>query len=659
MSPHLRFFAAILPSVLAAAGCGVILGIDDFTDGPGTTSQGGGGSGGTTTTEGGGGAGGTTTTTEGGGGAGGTTTTQGGGGAGGTTTTTTTTGTCEPGEKQPCYEGPAGTENVGICKAGEQTCVDGTSWSLCKGQVLPEATENCLTKALDEDCDGLEDQMNDCCTPNEPVSCYSGPPGTVGVGQCKAGSVPCNADGTVPTVCIGDVVPADEFCSGQEDEDCNGRNCWVWSQAKGAFSEEYGSAVATDPFFKRVVVGGNFDGAINLGGGLVQPFQDGKDDGFLAAYDMTGAHLWSKRIGKDAQESILDLTWDGNGLIGMAGYYLFGDTDLGGGSLGAAAGIDAFVGLFDADGQNLWSRKVSGPGTEFVQSIRRTTNGLVIAGSFDSSVMVVSGGAAGDSTLANSSAGGGSNDVFVAQYSNAGALMWVTKIGGSAADSTTGTSDTMDADFVSGAAYVAGKTTGSLTIGSTTLPNSTDIFLAKIAGDGAILWGKGYDVQGQLFSVAAGPQGPYLAGTLTGTSVLGSPVTPVGGNDIVIAAHDGNGTVLWTKVFGGSGDDALSSIKADSNGITIAGTYSQAFNFDGFTLPAASPPAGGNFIARLTPQGNVVWVHAMGAVVSDLAIDGAGYTLFTGGFYGTANFGGGAVNATGASVDIFFGKLGK
>jgi hypothetical protein len=52
-----------------------------------------------------------------------------------------------------CYTGPAGTLNVGICKAGSRTCTNGT-WGSCVGEVLPK-TEEC--NGLDDDCDGYVD----------------------------------------------------------------------------------------------------------------------------------------------------------------------------------------------------------------------------------------------------------------------------------------------------------------------------------------------------------------------------------------------------------------------------------------------------------------------------------------------------------------------
>jgi hypothetical protein len=62
--------------------------------------------------------------------------------------------TCVPGKTQPCYQGPPGTEGVGTCKGGTQTCnAAGTSWGACVGQVLP-LPEMC-NSTIDSNCDGM------------------------------------------------------------------------------------------------------------------------------------------------------------------------------------------------------------------------------------------------------------------------------------------------------------------------------------------------------------------------------------------------------------------------------------------------------------------------------------------------------------------------
>jgi hypothetical protein len=132
---------------------------------------------------------------------------------------------CPPNQMVACYSGPAGTQGVGICKAGLALCnAQGTALGPCMGEVLPQA-ETCNTP-VDDNCNG---QINEggagcVCLPNSTASCYSGPSGTAGVGICKAGTKTCNAQGTAYGACVGEVDPAaSEDCATPTDDNCNGQ----------------------------------------------------------------------------------------------------------------------------------------------------------------------------------------------------------------------------------------------------------------------------------------------------------------------------------------------------------------------------------------------------------------------------------------------------
>ncbi|QRN96108.1 hypothetical protein JRI60_44970 [Archangium violaceum] len=71
-------------------------------------------------------------------------------------------------------------------------------------------TEVC--NGVDDDCNGTKDDLS-----GQP--CYTGPEGTLGKGECKAGKPACGANGQV--VCTGEVKPTAESCNGKDD-DCDG-----------------------------------------------------------------------------------------------------------------------------------------------------------------------------------------------------------------------------------------------------------------------------------------------------------------------------------------------------------------------------------------------------------------------------------------------------
>ena len=127
---------------------------------------------------------------------------------------------CTPGETRSCYDGPPITEGVGSCVAGTITCLEtatGSMWSGCEGAAGPG----------DELCNGTGDELIDegCdCALGASQGCYGGPPGTAGVGACRAGTQQCvgSASDSMWSSCSGETRPVAEDCNAPGDEDCDG-----------------------------------------------------------------------------------------------------------------------------------------------------------------------------------------------------------------------------------------------------------------------------------------------------------------------------------------------------------------------------------------------------------------------------------------------------
>src|SRR5687767_3108164 len=57
---------------------------------------------------------------------------------------------CEPGPiADPCYTGPEGTADVGICRSGVRRCRDAV-WTSCEDEVLPEPSDGDAEVFCDE-----------------------------------------------------------------------------------------------------------------------------------------------------------------------------------------------------------------------------------------------------------------------------------------------------------------------------------------------------------------------------------------------------------------------------------------------------------------------------------------------------------------------------
>jgi hypothetical protein len=94
----------------------------------------------------------------------------------------------------------------------------GSDTALTLGDDVDTTTESTSDGECRSECESE-------CEPGEIEECYEGPPGTAGVGACKAGTRTCQTSGASLGVwggCSDQVLPSPEICGNDIDEDCDG-----------------------------------------------------------------------------------------------------------------------------------------------------------------------------------------------------------------------------------------------------------------------------------------------------------------------------------------------------------------------------------------------------------------------------------------------------
>lgn len=102
----------------------------------------------------------------------------------------------------------------------------------------------------------------------------------------------------------------------------------------------------------------------------------------------------------------------------------------------------------------------------------------------------------------------------------------------------------------------------------------------------------------------------YSAGTFTGTiTVGGTTYTSYGGSDILLVKYNAAGTRVWSKQFGSSLNDDISSLQYDKAGyLYINGTFLGAsFQYGSGSIPNTTAGNLEVYLLRLDAAGNVKW----------------------------------------------------
>jgi hypothetical protein len=185
--------------------------------------------------------------------------------------------------------------------------------------------------------------------------------------------------------------------------------------------------------------------------------------------------------------------------------------------------------------------------------------------------------------------------------------------------------------------------------------------IARLDPAGACLWSKRLPDGTRVTGVGADTSNNvYLAGTMTGTVDLGGgPMTSAGLADVLIAKLDPNGNLVWARRVGGVSDDIAAGLVVDeSNSPVVVGHFEGAMDVDG--SPLVSQGGKDVFLIKLDAAGGTVWVRSYGDAQDQVAAGVAvdpAYEVIVAGSFEGTIDLGGGPLVSAGQRDVFVAKL--
>jgi hypothetical protein len=319
--------------------------------------------------------------------------------------------------------------------------------------------------------------------------------------------------------------------------------------------------VAVDPE-GNVVVAGQFNGTIDLGGGP-RP-GTGFYDLYLTKLDPDGNHLWSMVFGGDGEETPNGLVIDEDGSIYLSGHAISSNVDLAG---HPTQPTRSFLARFDSDGHLLWERVLSSDLEAWAEAaVRAAGGGVVLAGGWRKGTLDLGG---------TSLTSAGSYDAFLASVDPQGGHRWHLSLPSPGDPDGFNLLGAVARDAQGGLVAVASFLGRKVTIGGRTFDNRTngnfDDVIVRLSADGQLQWTS--QLEARTASLAVGADGEiWTAGSFQGTSHLGASALHthvLTDTDIVVARLDSQGHPLDAAALPDHGLDVPVALALGRDGARV------------------------------------------------------------------------------------------
>jgi len=321
----------------------------------------------------------------------------------------------------------------------------------------------------------------------------------------------------------------------------------------------------------------------------------GDSDFWILRLDADGDTLWSKCYGGsgDDEASAIQQTSDGGFIV--AGYSSSTDGDVWGNH---GDEEDYWILRLDTDGDTLWTRCYGGSNWDEAYAILQTTDGGYI----------VAGGAG--STDGDVSGNHGNEDIWILRLTSTGDTLWTRCYGGSSWDEATAIRQTTDGGFI-----VAGW---SLSTDGDVWGNhgEWDSWILRLTSTGDMVWAKCYGGSGDddASAIQQTSDSGFIVAGFSG-STDGDVSENHGDYDYWILRLDTLGNILWSKSYGGSSDDWVEAIQQTFDGRFIVAGWSLSTDGDVWRNHGKWD----FWVLRLDVTGDTLWTRCYGGSGDDEA----------------------------------------
>lgn len=350
--------------------------------------------------------------------------------------------------------------------------------------------------------------------------------------------------------------------------------------AKEEWQQQFGSS-AYDTANGLAV---NAEGHVYITGttlGQIGSSSYGQADAWVAKFDAEANQQWIKQLGTEVWDSSKGIATDSQGNVYLTGYT--------GGNLAGkeAQESDAWAIKLDAQGNEIWQKQFGSTDHDVSNAVAVDEQGNVYLAGY------TLGGFSNQDKTSQASA-------WLGKLDAQGETVWIQELG------TWGWTEASDLALGSdGSIYVTGSTNSNFLAKS-------DAWLAKYDAEGNLKWVEHLCRTGESAANAIALDSQdniYLAGYVKESS--GELIS--GWADVCVVKYDASGNQQWLKSLGEASevDDAAHDLAVDNQGNIYVVGHTES------TLGAASYGENDAWVAKFSPEGEVLWTKQVGSEAND------------------------------------------